>query len=629
VKKKKLGEVLRERGHISAGDLSKIIAEQQGKVTRLGELMLERSLVTKDELASALEAVTRVAYVNCAEVSPDAAVLHLIPRHLAIRGCVFPIRKEGAKLVVAMAEPQNIGLSDELKFTTGSNISPRLGFRTEIFAAIEKFYGGKVSAEEGASSEPAATAGEQQDDGPELEFVSTSSRQANRDAIQEAQAELARRHTPAVRLASEVIMAAYVLHASDIHIEPQVDDVVVRVRVDGVLRDLQHVPSIVQNSFISRIKILADMDIAERRNPQDGRFLVKMGAQQIDMRVSTLPTQYGEKIVMRLLNAGDSVRGFPELGLPPDVEATLLEVLARPQGMLLVTGPTGSGKSTTLYAALNHLRKPSLNIVTVEDPVEYVLPGVNQVHVNVKAGLTFASCLRSILRQDPNVIMIGEIRDKETAEIAMKAAQTGHLVLSTLHTNDAVAAITRIVDLGVAPFMISSSVTAILAQRLVRRLCHCSRSSVPTPEQLDRLAALGHHLPIGRLSEPAGCEDCGMTGYRGRVGIYEILVFDETVREAVRTGARNEEIRNHMRDLGMKPMQEDALEKVLRGVTSVEEIIRVVPVHTGNFQNCTQCGRRINPAFQFCPHCGTVRPTSQTQLDGRLVNSFSEGILKS
>jgi type IV pilus assembly protein PilB len=629
VKKKKLGEVLRERGNISAGDLSKIVAEQQGKVMRLGELMLERSLVTKDELASALEAVTHIPYINCAEVTPDAAVLHLIPRHLAIRGCVFPIRKDGAKLVVAMAEPQNIGLSDELKFTTGSNISPRLGFRAEIFKAIEKFYGGKVSALEGVSSEPASTSGDQPDAPPQMEFVSTSTRQANRDAIEEAQAELVRRHTPAVRLASEVIMAANAKHASDIHIEPQVDGVVVRIRVDGVLRDLQHVPAALQNSFISRIKILSDMDIAERRNPQDGRFLVKFGSQQIDMRVSTLPTQYGEKIVMRLLNPGDSSRGFVELGLPPAVERTLLEALALPQGMVLVTGPTGSGKSTTLYAALNHLRKPSVNIVTVEDPVEYVLPGVNQVHVNTRTGLTFASCLRSILRQDPNVIMVGEIRDKETAEIAMKAAQTGHLVLSTLHTNDAVAAVTRLVDLGIPPFMISSSVTAILAQRLVRRLCKCRRSQPPTAANIERMAALGQPEPVDSVFVPVGCEQCEQTGYRGRVGIYEILMFDETVRDAVRNGVRNEDIRNHMRDLGMKLMQEDALDKILTGMTSIDEIARVVPVHSNNFPECAHCGRRISPTFQFCPHCGTQRNTTPSPTRGRSNRAALEGTLKS
>ena len=640
MKKKKLGEVLRERGHISAGDLSKIVAEQQGKVMRLGELMLERSLVTKEELASALEEVTAVPYVNCAEVTPEAEVLHLIPRHLAVRGCVFPIRKEGTKLVVAMAEPQNIGLSDEMKFTTGRNISPRLGFRAEIFRCHRKILRWKSFCRRRRVLRASSHHGSfgTHDAGPQMEFVSTSSRQANKDAIQEAQAELVRRHTPAVRLASEVIMAAAAKHASDIHIEPQVDGVIVRIRVDGVLRDLQRVPSVLQNSFISRIKILADMDIAERRNPQDGRFLVKMGASQIDMRVSSLPTQYGEKIVMRLLNPNEAVRGFAELGLPPAVQSTLLESLDLPQGMILVTGPTGSGKSTTLYAALNHLRKPEVNIVTVEDPVEYVLPGVNQVHVNVRAGLTFASCLRSILRQDPNVIMVGEIRDKETAEIAMKAAQTGHLVLSTLHTNDAVSAITRLVDLGIPSFMISSSITAIMAQRLVRRLCTCKGIQAPTGANIERMAQLGLLEPVDSVYVPVGCELCEMTGYRGRVGIYEILPFDETTRDSVRTGVRNEDIRNHMRDLGMKLMQEDALEKILTGMTSIDEISRVVPVHTGSFPECNQCGRRISPTFQFCPHCGLKRKAlatpqtnthSETPTRGRSNKAALEGTLKS
>jgi type II secretory ATPase GspE/PulE/Tfp pilus assembly ATPase PilB-like protein len=296
--------------------------------------------------------------------------------------------------------------------------------------------------------------------------------------------------------------------------------------------------------------------------------------------------------------------------------------------MLLVTGPTGSGKSTTLYAALNHLRSPTRNIVTVEDPVEYVLAGVNQVHVNVRSGLTFASCLRSILRQDPNVIMIGEIRDKETAEIAMKAAQTGHLVLSTLHTNDAAAAITRMVDLGVAPFLIASSVTAIISQRLVRRLCHCRRTATPNSEASDRLAALGHPLPVTHLYEPVGCEDCEKSGYSGRIGIYEILVFDETVRDAVRNGARNDDIRGHMRDLGMKLMQEDATEKILAGVTSLEEVIRVVPVHSSSSEECAHCGRKISPAFQFCPHCGTLHSAIQNHLDDRFAKAFSEGVIK-
>jgi len=613
VKRKKLGEVLQERGHISALDLAKLITEQQGKVIRLGELMLDRGLVTKAALASALEEITRVPYLDCSTANPDKATLAAVPRALAIKCCMLPIAKDGAKLIVVMAEPQNVALTDELKFSVGSNISPRLGFREEIFKAIEKFYGGKIPRDDDAPVEvqPAALTAPQPgmpiviaDDSNAMEFVSTSSRQANRDAIAEAQAELSHTRTPAVRLVSEVIGAAKNKGASDIHVEPQATEVIIRIRVDGVLRDLLRVPQALQHSFVSRIKILSDMDIAERRAPQDGRFLVRMGGKEFDFRVSTLPTQYGEKVVMRLLDSSSALRGFPELGLPEDVEKTLKEVLIQPQGMLLVTGPTGSGKSTTLYGALNFLRQPSVNIVTVEDPVEYVLPGINQVHVNTKAGLTFSSCLRSILRQDPNVIMVGEIRDKETAEISMKAAQTGHFVLSTLHTNDSVAAITRLLDLGIPAYMISSSVTAVLAQRLVRRLCKCHHESAPSREALARLAALGLTEPIDSVPVATGCEECDQTGYKGRVGIYEILSFDEAVRAAVRDGKRNDEIRNHMQDVGMRLMQQDALEKVLRGVTSVEEVARVVPVHSDGFAVCAKCSRKLTPTFQYCPHCG-------------------------
>lgn len=629
MKKKKLGEVLRERGHITASDLSKAIAEQQGKVTRLGELMLERSLVSKADLASALEEVTRVPYVNCTTFSPDPAILTLISRAAAIRCCAFPLFRDGLRLVVAMADPQNIVLSDELKFSTGMTISPRLGFRNEIFTSIEKHYGGKISSEEAASAPEAQTVAEDAPLGPVLEFISTSTRQSNKDAIAEAQGEVNRKHTPAVRLVSEVIMAASDKKASDIHIEPQEGDLIVRIRVDGVLRDLQHIPRALQNAFVSRIKILSDMDIAERRNPQDGRFLVRLGATNLDMRVSSLPTQYGEKIVMRLLDTTAAVRGFAELGLPAHIERTLCDILSQPQGMVLVTGPTGCGKSTTLYAALNFLRKPSVNIITVEDPVEYVLAGINQVHVNTKTGLTFASCLRSILRQDPNVIMVGEIRDRETAEIALKAAQTGHLVLSTLHTNDSVAAVTRLLDLDIPAFMISSSVSGILAQRLVRRLCDCKRIVPVTPEDEDRLALLGQVEHVETVCAPVGCSECDHTGYRGRVGIYEVLVFDEVVREAVRNGMRNDEIRNHMRDVGMKLMQEDALDKILLGITSVEEIARVVPVHTDSFNACLQCTRRLTPTFLYCPHCGTQRVPHLSRIAAARVTPVLEGILKS
>jgi type IV pilus assembly protein PilB len=620
VKKKKLGEVLRERGHISSTNLAQALGEsaaEKGKAVLLGELLLERGLVDKGQLASALEVVTNIPYVDCSAVSPEPAALRKVSWELARKCLAFPIAHQGSKLVVVMAEPQNLTQLDEIKFTAGINVSPRFGFRQEIIEAIDIHYAAAAAAvSDDATEELPVPGASQKKGGPdEIEFISTSSRQANREAAQEIHAELLHKTTPAVRVVSEVIRGAHGKRASDIHIEPQATEVVVRIRVDGVLRDLRRVQRNMQNSLISRIKILADMDIAERRTPQDGRFMVRLGASSIDMRVSTLPTQYGEKVVMRLLDSAMGIMNLSDLNMPAKVESSMRQVLALPQGMLLVTGPTGSGKSTTLYAALNQIRHTAVNIVTVEDPVEYVLPGINQVHVNNKAGLTFASCLRSILRQDPNVVMIGEIRDKETAEIALKAAQTGHLLLSTLHTNDSLSAVTRLLDLGIPAFMIASSVTGILAQRLVRRLCSCREQVAPTAAALQRLAGLGMTQPIDHLFTAVGCDACDQTGYKGRIGVYEILVFDDGVREAVRSGQNSDSIRNALRGMGLKLMQDDAVEKIQQGITSLEEIARVVPVQTIPSAGCPQCGQQIFPTFRFCPSCGTEQPKAGVAAD--------------
>jgi type IV pilus assembly protein PilB len=421
------------------------------------------------------------------------------------------------------------------------------------------------------------------------------------------QAELLQKSTPAVRMVAASITAAVIKQASDIHIEPQATDTVIRLRIDGMLRDFQRIPRALQNSVVSRIKILSDMDIAERRAPQDGRFLVKITGRKVDLRVSTLPTQYGEKVVMRLLEADSPLQGFATLGLPPEIAGALTQILSQPQGMVLVTGPTGSGKSTTLYSSLNLVRKPTVNIITVEDPVEYAVAGLNQVQVNTKAGLTFANCLRSILRQDPNVIMIGEIRDKETAEIAIKAAQTGHLVLSTLHTNDSVSAVTRLLDLGVPGFQIATSVTGIIAQRLVRRLCSCHDEIPASPDYVSRLLQAGVQIPPATQHVPTGCDTCDLTGYKGRVGIYEMLVLDEAIRSAVRSGGRNDEIRTLARQNGMKLMQEYALERVRQGLTTLDEVLRVVPFERIQTTQCGACQRELSPAFLFCPYCGEKR----------------------
>jgi len=609
MRRKKLGELLHEQGKISTEDLSKAIYDQTGKAIRLGELLLERGLVHRFDLLLALEEITGIPYQDCTSIVPTFDALQHIPRVIAERCCALPIEQDGPSLTVVMAEPQNLTLIDELRFTSGAEIIPRLGFSREILEAIARHYAApeppapavherKSAEDELTASEYAAVVG--------MEFVSTSSRQAGQEAFQEVQAELRKKRTPAVQIVSEIIQAAMTRQASDIHIEPQAADTAVRLRVDGVLRDLRRVPRRLQNSLVSRIKILSDMDIAERRAPQDGRFMVVAGERKVDMRVSTLPTQHGEKVVMRLLESEAQVVGFAQLGFPGPIEQSLNRLLEMPQGMLLVTGPTGSGKSTTLYAALNQLRKPSVNIITVEDPIEYVIPGVNQVHVNVRAGLTFASCLRSILRQDPNVIMIGEIRDRETAEIAMKAAQTGHLVLSTLHTNDSVSAVIRLLDLEIPPYMMAASLAGILAQRLVRTLCKC-RIQVPArPEFLARMAAVTGGELLDCEYQTVGCAVCEGTGFKGRVGVYELLCVDEPVRAAIRDG-RIDVIQNAARTQGMKLMQRDAMDKVRAGITTLSEVLRVVAFENAPTVKCSACGQPQTSAFRFCPHCGAPR----------------------
>ncbi|PYU19469.1 MAG: type II secretion system protein GspE [Acidobacteria bacterium] len=608
MRRKRLGEVLHERGKISAKDLEKALEEQQEKLSHLGELLLERGLVGKSDLIAALEEVSLVPYVDIAKTPVDPATLALIPREVAERLCVLPIRRDLSRLVVVMSDPRNTSLRKELGSITGMAISPRLAFRAELREAIAHHYS-QLSTEVAAETVSVISA----DSAEEMEFVSTSTRQANKEAIAEAQAELRSQKTPAVRLVSEIIRAAMEKRASDIHIDPRLKDTVVRIRIDGVLRDFQHVPRAIQHSLVSRIKILADMDIAEHRNPQDGRFMISTKNRSLDLRVSTLPTQYGEKVVIRLLEPSAPLLNFTEIGFAPSIVEGLQRLLSLPQGLILVTGPTGSGKSTTLYSALNFLRKPSVNIVTVEDPVEYALPGINQVHVNTKAGLTFASVLRSMLRQDPNVIMVGEIRDQETAEIALKVAQTGQLVLSTLHTNDSVSAIVRLLDLGVPPFLIASSVIGVLAQRLVRKLCACHSVEPMTADLSTRLAEAG--LPAARqdIRIPGACGVCDRTGFKGRTAVAELLIINEAIRAMIRAGESTDAIRELARLRGMRLMHEDGLDKVKMGLTTYDEILRIVPFEAVARALCAACGQQLHAEFQFCPFCGERRSTTRSE----------------
>jgi len=612
--KKRLGDVLVQQGTLSQEDLNRAVTLQQQRVMRLGEILLQDGLVSKREIGDAMEEVQGVPYVDCPPESVDPRALARISHPMAMRCCALPLAIKGRELIVAMSEPQNLSFLDELRFSSGMAISPRFSFHDDIIEGIGKFYKqAGITIEESTEPEPGDDVDLSQNHrvNNEVEFITADSREENRAAMKELRAE--RQRTPAVRFVSNILALAAEKQASDIHIEPRVGSMIVRVRVDGILRELMTIPSEFSASIVSRVKILADMDIAERRVPQDGRFLMEYRGQRFDLRISTLPTHFGEKVVVRVLDPRSTILTLDHLGFSENHTAYLHRILEMPQGMLLVTGPTGSGKSTTLYGALNLLRSPDRNILTVEDPIEYMLDGVNQVQVHPKAGLTFASALPSILRQDPDVIMIGEIRDVETAEIALKASQTGHMVLSTLHTNDSVGAITRMLDLGVPAYLIASSVTAVMAQRLVRRLCGCRKTLAATAGYLRRLEALNvdNVGSFGYQFESVGCPACENTGFKGRVGIYELLMIEGHIRDAIYAGARAEDVYAIARTSGFRSMQEDAVDKVREGVTTLDEVRRIVPFNCIKSDRCHVCTREIMSTFAYCPFCSAALASTE------------------
>jgi len=604
-----------QQGSLTPESLNRAVAlqQEQEKDKRLGEILLKDGLVSKVEIGHALEQIQGIPYVECPPPSVDQSVIDLVPQTIAIRCCALPLEIKGRKLVVAMAEPQNLSYLDELRFRVGMPILPRFSFREDILAAIDKFYGDGVPGEDFPEDEESATMfGRDQESLEDVEFITEDPD----DEATEAQRELhaGRKRTPAVRYLADIMSSAVEKSASDIHIEPRNGPTLVRIRVDGILRELMTMPAEFQASVVSRVKILSNMDIAERRVPQDGRFLMQHKGRRLDLRISTLPTHFGEKVVIRVLDPRSTLITLDQLGFSERLAGCLKKILSMPQGMLLVTGPTGSGKSTTLYGALNLLRSPRNNIVTVEDPVEFMLEGVNQVQVHPKAGLTFATCLPSILRQDPDVIMIGEIRNGETAEIAMNASQTGHLVLSTLHTNDSIGAVTRLIDLGVPAYLIASSLTGVLAQRLVRRLCVCRKQKPASPAYTEKLARIGVANPEQYTFEyePLGCSVCEATGFKGRVGIYEMLPVEDAVRDAIHSQANSDAILAIARAGGFKTLQEDALEKLMAGLTSLEELQRVVPWDAIKSPRCKSCSNEIGSNVGFCPHCGTGRSNSES-----------------
>ncbi|HWL64870.1 MAG TPA: type II secretion system ATPase GspE [Actinomycetota bacterium] len=532
-------------------------ATQRGR--SLGRVVIEMGFATEGGLVAILAEQLGLEFIDLADASVDASAVALVPETTARRHNCIPVGfDEDQRLILAMADPANVVAVDDIRAMAKRDVRTVVATKADVVAALNRYYRLDRTAEtlaEEAAEDVAA-------DGGVLEVD------------EEARAEDA----PIIKLVNLLITQAVNDRASDIHVEPGERSLKVRYRIDGVLHEVMSPPKSVQAGITSRLKIMADINIAERRIPQDGRIGLKVQGKGIDIRVATLPTVYGEKIVMRLLDKSAVMMQLSDLGFQPDNFKRFEESYKKPYGMILVTGPTGSGKSTTLYATLNILNQPHVNVITVEDPVEYRLPGVNQVQTNNKAGLTFASALRSILRSDPDIVLIGEIRDRETAQIAVEAALTGHLVLSTLHTNDAPSSMTRLVEMGIEPFLVASSLDCAVAQRLARKLCpKCKESYVPTEDEL--IAAKFPYDPaaeLPKLYKAIGCSACGGTGYKGRLAVHEIMTVTEDIERLVAERASAEEIGKSARSQGMSTLRDDGMSKVRQGVTSIEEILRVV-----------------------------------------------------
>jgi len=560
-KRQLIGEILLRRGLINEEQLQQALSEQERTGERLGQILIRMGYIDSNELAEALGEQLGMEPVKLSQMDIPPYVITLVPPSFARQNRVVPIGEQNGRVQVAMEDPLDLLVIDNLRATLGREVEPVLASAEELSLALEKYYG----AEEKTIDSMLQEISEQ-----DISFVGMG--EETEVGVEEGLDEDA----PVVKLVSSIIEEAFHRRASDIHFEPLENRFRVRYRIDGVLHVVQELPKRLQGAVISRVKIMARMDIAERRLPQDGRIQMTVDGKQIDLRVSTLPGMYGESTVLRILEKGDVMRGLEDLGFVGEDLARFEHLIKTSTGILLVTGPTGSGKSTTLYAALSRLNKPDVKIITVEDPVEYQINGINQVHVRDDIGFTFARALRAILRQAPNIIMVGEIRDTETAEIAIQAALTGHLVFSTLHTNDAPGAVTRLIDMGIPPYKVASAIRAVMAQRLVRRICpKCKEPYEASPiEKAEIERALGIRLEKP-LYKGRGCQYCNYTGYYDRIGIFELMEMTDEIRELVMQRSSSGVIRQVARRQGMKTLREDGMMKVVEGITTLSEVARV------------------------------------------------------
>lgn len=618
--KKRIGDLLCSAGLITEDDLQRAIAEQKRTGKRMGVTLVELNIVTEFDIANTLASQLGIRYISLETSAIEPEAVALVPENLARKYLCVPMRINKRDLSVAMVDPLDYECIKDIAFKTGLEVIPLISTRKEILKAIDQHYSSEDSVERIVEE----TADIFKDSYIEIVPVVSQAEVAPSDDLKNKG-----QRAPIIRLFNLIFLRAMKARASDVHIDAQRNKLSIRFRVDGILKEAMSLPKWVQGALVSRVKILASLDISERRLPQDGAIRVRLDHHDIDLRISTLPTHYGEKVVIRILDQSTAPASLENLGLSQRDLQKVVSFIQKRQGILLVTGPTGSGKTSTLYSFINKIRSEEINIMTVEDPIEYNIEGLNQIQVKPDIGLTFASCLRSILRQDPNVILVGEIRDLETAEIAFRAAMTGHFVVSTIHTNDSIATIVRLLDMGIPKYIISTSLVGIVAQRLVRVICPKCKEEAPLfKEGVQRLAKDARPAGVSRSYRGKGCGHCSGTGFFGRTGIFEVLPLDSKIREIIASGGTEEEIRMAVEGQAVTAMGEDGLAKVQQGITTLEEVLRVIemeeevrllcpgcqkPVHLDFVicpscryeiqSSCASCKRHLQPHWQLCPYC--------------------------
>jgi len=562
ISKKRIGEILIDEGLLTEDQLETALTIQKGKGKKLGKVLVELGYVTDIQVTESLTRQLSLQMVDCNDYSPTKELLAMVPKATAEQKLVLPLELKEKNLLIAMANPLDWETIEDLSFETGLKISVSIAGESNILEAVEKLYGAEDETLDLLDGLPSYD---------DVEFLKEEDEEEENASFQSLyqNSEAA----PIVKLVTMLIADAVKSDASDIHIEPREKSVQVRYRIDGNLKNIREYPKQIQDAVVSRVKIISNLDITNRRHPQDGRSALRLEKHTVDLRISTLPSIYGEKIVIRLLDPSSGLIPLAQLGISDHVLKPLVDIFSQPQGMLMVTGPTGSGKTTTLYSILQQVRTETKNIITLEDPVEYKLADITQVGINEGIGFTFASALRSVLRQDPDIVMVGEIRDLDTAEIGSRAALTGHFVLSTLHTNDTVSTITRLIDIGLEPFLVTAAVSGVIAQRLIRKICSNCKVEAPPPQDLGKF-----NLPtLEKYYKGSGCAKCSNTGYKGRIGVYELVKMDSKLKRLITKNFTVDDLWESVRESGTKSLFEDAWLKVIEGQTTIEEVIAKIP----------------------------------------------------